>query len=79
MTKQIKIEELIPKMEPGYVACDKGGSWCYFSEKPFIKEDYWILDCSCVVEHIDYIELSIAFNIAPSKDWTKSLIKIERK
>lgn len=34
MTKQIKIEELIPKMKPGYVACNKNGFW-YWYEKEY--------------------------------------------
>ncbi len=72
MTKQIKIEELIPKMKPGYVACNKDGTWWYHYSRPERSEFGW--------NNYDYQTcLSDIINIAPAEDWTKSLIKIERK
>lgn len=70
--KQIKIEELIPKMNPGYVACDKDGWWYWYSDTPerIDRTRVWITSvgiCEC---------LSNVFDIAPAEDWTKSLIKI---
>ena len=72
MTKQIKIEELIPFMNEGWVACDKDGVWCWYSAKPKLKiwNGYW--DCSGkYFEEIPYM-----FSVAPAEDWTKSLIKV---
>ena len=76
MTKQIKIEELIPFMKKGWVACDKNGAWHWYLNKPhkntkynlWVPDEIGIMSCFCR-----------PFNIAPAKDWTKSLIKIERK
>ena len=69
--KQIDIKELLPKMKPGYVACDEDGTWLWYSEKPILKYGYW--DCSGkYCEEIPYI-----FDIAPAEDWTKSLIRIK--
>ena len=75
MTKQINIEELIPLLKGGYVAMDKDGDWYWFSDTPEMEDKmgYWF-DCLG-----RYKNLSEMFNIAPAKDWTKSLIKIERK
>ena len=42
MTKQIKIEELIPYMNDGYVACNENGSWIYSKIKPHLIYDSWI-------------------------------------
>ena len=76
MTKQIKIEELIPFMKKGWVAMNKNGFWYWYEKKPMLMEDgrtnqfkwadYYIISCN----------LSNAFNIIPAKDWTKSLIKV---
>ena len=75
MTKQITIEELIPFMNKGWVACYEDGGWCWFSAKPKLKIWYGYWDCSG--KYCE--EIPDIFNIAPAKDWTKSLIKIERK
>ena len=75
MTKQITIEEFLEKnkdyMEDGYITCDKDGIWKFYRYKPEIQLCGWF--------GISSTTLSKAFNIAPAKDWTKSLIKIERK
>lgn len=75
MTKQIKIEELIPFMRKGWVACNKNGVWCWYSAKPKI-EIYFEVWYFCGVKRE---EISNVFNIAPVEDWQHSLIKIERK
>lgn len=75
MTKQIKIEELIPFMNEGWVACDKDGKWSWYSAKPKLEIHFEIWD----FYGVKYEEISNVFNIAPAEDWTKSLIKIERK
>lgn len=76
MTKQIKIEELIPFFIKGWVACDKDGTWWWYSAKP--KLEIWMECWNCRGKY--YEEIPYMFiNIAPAKDWTKSLIKIERK
>ena len=79
--EQIKIEELLPKMNPGYVACDKDGVWNYYTTKPFMDKDMemWEVDPNYITDETEVEVLSTIFNIAPAKDWTKSLIKIERK
>ena len=41
MTKQIKIEELIPFMRKGWVACNKNGTWYWYSAKPKIWYEIW--------------------------------------
>ena len=74
MTKQITIEELIPYMKKGWVACDKDGTWWWYSTKPEIEIYFETWDFGK-----NSVKISNTFNIAPAKDWTKSLIKIERK
>ncbi len=71
MTKQIKIEELIPFINDGWVAMNGNGIWYWFTEKPVLEEYIW--DCNCSV----IVDISRVFNIAPAKDWTKSLICIK--
>lgn len=75
MAKQIKIEELIPFMKKGWVACDKNGAWHWYSAKPKLEVLFNIWD----FYGGSLKNLSTVFNIAPAKVWTKSLIKIERK
>lgn len=75
--KQIKIEELIPFLKKGWVFYNENIGWYWSKIKPTwsrmwgrweVKDD-WI-NCFGLYE---------MFNIVPAKDWTKSLIKIERK
>lgn len=75
MTKQIKIEELIPFMKEGWVAMDKNGLWFWFYRKPEIIIEAWNYPNGIGI----YECLSNAFNIAPAKEWAKSLIKIGGK
>lgn len=78
MTKQNKIEELIPKMKPGYVACDKDGVWYYYTTKPFMNEymEMWEVDPNYITDETEVEVLSTIFNITPAKDWKNSLIKV---
>lgn len=74
MTKQVDIKELIPFMKKGWVAMDKNGKWCWFDKKPFkddLDDNIWICHKGWLVS-----DLSKVFNIAPAKDWTKSLMKV---
>lgn len=77
MTKQIKIEELIPFLGEGYVFCCKNNHWWFAEKKPVL---YDVLGSG-----LDWqlnnagrsLDLYWLFNIAPAKDWTKSLINIK--
>lgn len=77
MTKQIKIEELIPFMKKeGYLYADRK-SWFYTKYKPVLKKNifgkyFWFINSYDV-------NLSDIFNITTAKDWTKSLIKLGGK
>ena len=78
MTKQIDIKKLAPKMKPGYVACDKDGSWNWFPNEPRIcynsvRGSSWEDDS---ILHFRCIRLTDCFNIAPAEDWKNSLIKV---
>lgn len=74
----IKIEDLIPLLREGWVAMDKSGEWVWFERKPThsLTDDMWTKQS---VNKSRWRTLSLMFDIAPADDWTKSLIKIERK
>lgn len=72
MTKQIKIEELIPYLKKGWVACDKDGTWCWFRKKPKKCTVFW-------QKYYCYYMLNECFNIAPVKDWKNSLLRVGGK
>ena len=72
MTKQIDIKKLIPFMKDGWVAMEEDGEWYWYDEIPFIEDGIWVFEGSSCAS-------LGAFNIAPSEDWTKSLIKVENK
>lgn len=76
MTKQITIEELIPYMKKGWVACDSYGYWAYFRQKPVLGLDMWYPQRKFDQEW-NTIVLGLYINIKPAKDWTKSLIRIK--
>lgn len=78
MTKQIKIEELIPYMRKGWVACDEDGDWHFWTTLPHLKiyHKYWQFDIDYITEESEVENLSVIFNIAPAKDWENSLIKV---
>lgn len=77
--KQITIYEFLKKNEDvikdGWVAMDKDGEWCWFSNKPYKRTDMWVLR-----DLGGWQALTRAFNIASfDGDWKDSLIKIEHK
>ena len=75
MTKQIDIKELIPFMRDGWVACDKDGAWLWSNKEMLIEDGVgWSNDDVKIVLSDSFTS---AFNIAPAKDWTKSLIRIK--
>lgn len=37
---QIKIQDLLPLLKPGWVAMDKNGEWWWFEAKPYRDHDY---------------------------------------
>lgn len=67
------IEQFIPFMKKGWLACDKCGTWCWFSSKPIQQFDYWDSNGTYIVE------LSNVFSIIPAKDWENSLIRVGGK
>lgn len=72
----IKIEDLIPLLRKGWLAYDNG-NWWWFSSKPYLSKRYktWISTGRRYIK-LNTFEMKA---IAPADDWTKSLIKIERK
>lgn len=77
--QKITIYEFLKKNEgvikDGYVAMDKNGDWCWFSDKPYKRTHMWVWR-----DLGDWRPLTRAFNIAPfDGDWKVSLIKIEHK
>ena len=76
MNKQIKIEDLIPFFKEGWVAMNKNGLWVWYLFKPKLnkRDGIWKK-----LTHLYIFMPLFGFNIAPAPDWTKSLIKIERK
>ena len=80
MTKQIKIEEIIPYMNDGWLAMDKSETWHFFLEKPTIKKcKHCGYPYEWTTETKEKYNMLPTFNIAPAKDWTKSLIKVGGK
>lgn len=71
MTKQIKIEDLLPLLKPGWVAMDENGEWYWHEGEPEVQDDIWSAGRDCELSW-----LSDAFDIAPVEDWTKSLMKV---
>lgn len=71
--KQIDIKELIPFMRKGWVACNKNGTWYWYSAKPKIWYEIWDFYGKGLEK------ISGVFNIAPAKDWKNSLIKVGGK
>ena len=73
----INIQYIRPFMKKGWVAMDSNCKWCWYDKKPEIDKKFfqWSLDD----DGETYELLSIAFDIAPADDWTKSLIKVGEK
>lgn len=76
MTKQIKIEDLIPLLNEGWVAMNKNGLWRWYLFKPKLnkRDGTWKK-----LTHLYIFMPLFGFNIAPVSDWEKSLIKIGGK
>ena len=71
--KQITIDDLIPLLKKGWVACNSRGMWRYFTKKPRASSRGWWIaeygDNGCS----DYLFM---FNIAPFKgEWQDSLMR----
>ena len=83
MTKQIDIKELIPYMKKGWVACDKDGTWKWYSKKPLLcindKDERFNFWMPALNSKMQYLFINdIAFRkVKRPKDWTKSLIRIK--
>jgi hypothetical protein len=67
---QIKIQDLLPLLKPGFVAMDECGAWWWFDRKTEPDDRYhgWTMICDCSV--LD------AFDIALFEgDWKDSLME----
>lgn len=73
----INIQDIIPYMKKGWVAMDGSCKWVWYDKKPEI--DVKFFQWSQGDDGETYELLSIAFDIAPADDWTKSLIKVGGK
>lgn len=65
----IKIKQLLPLLEKGFVAMDYDKKWYVYRKKPELGKDVWTAKSSTA----DC--LSVIFDIEPAKDWTKSLMR----
>lgn len=72
MMKQIKIQDLLPLLKPGFVAMDRNGEWFWYNKKPHANTVYW---SAARVTNSVSMELS-GFDIAPyDGDWKDSLME----
>lgn len=70
---QIKIQDLLPLMKPGFVAMDSDGTWCWYSFRTSRNDFSWGFNAKFMDE---YICLSDVFDIAPFEgDWKDSLME----
>lgn len=77
--KQIKIEQLLPLLKSGWVACNSNGSWRWFKYKPKCRQRFGLWDTEYERNEAYFSPLT-AFRIAPfDGDWKDSLIKVEHK
>nr|DAH24271.1 MAG TPA: hypothetical protein [Caudoviricetes sp.] len=66
---QIKIQDLLPLMKPGFVAMDKSGRWFYYEVIPKLYSSTWNANSSARY-------LGDMFDIAPFEgDWKDSLME----
>lgn len=79
----IKIDDLIPLLESGWVAMDYTGEWYWFENKPKIIDGLWRNDFK--PKFIDGVWRGefrcqhlneCALGIEPVKDWKNSLRKV---
>lgn len=72
MTIEEFMRDIAPKMRPGWVAMDEGGTWYWYEKKPE-EEPYYFN-----AEYGSHAQLKM-FNIEPVDDWRKSLRKVGNK
>ena len=65
----IKIEQLLPFLNDGWVVMDYDGEWWWFESEPKLGKDCWMSKSGTINN------LSTIFDIEPVKDWTKSLMR----
>ena len=76
--KQIKIQDILPLLKPGFVAMDKSGTWYWYVNKPVFRPplEQWRVDRSAPNRPVIEVESLYAFNIAPFEDdWEDSLME----
>ena len=73
--KKFDINDLIPLLNPGFIAMDLTGDWYWYEHKPHIHMMFSVWTC----EDGEMRCLSGAFNIAKCAQWDKSLIKVCKK
>lgn len=74
----MKIQDLIPYLNPGYVAMDADGTWAWCEDEPTPDDYRWDLGDS--IDGIPFCILSNAFDIEPAAgDWKDSMIRIGKQ
>lgn len=73
----MKIQELLSRLNKGYVAMDENKHWHWFEVEPERKSTYWYYT---VIPLYKILPLSDAFDIEPfDGDWKDSLMKCGEK
>lgn len=70
---QIKIQDLLPLLRPGFVAMERTGDWYWFHRKPKVSNQHkvWL-----TTTDIDDIKILDMFNIEKfDGDWKDSLME----
>ena len=71
---QIKIQDLLPLLKPGFVAMDSDGEWWWYQKEP--KPDGYCDTWMINVEEDSILSALDAFDIAPfDGDWKDSLME----
>lgn len=71
---QIKIQDLLPLMKPGFVAMDEDGSWYWYPKKPVVYKNRFVANWIKfpIPTRID----DTFFDIAPFEgNWKDSLVE----
>lgn len=72
--KQIKIQDLLPLLKPGFVAMDANEIWYWYQEKPYVRNEIEFGN------QFDMMCLTDGFDIAPFEgDWKDSLMECGQK
>lgn len=70
---QIKIQDILQLLKPGFVAMDSDGTWYWYTFRASHNDFSWGLNANLMDE---YICLSDIFDIAPyDGDWKDSLME----